>query len=75
MRCVAAFNCMHNHRRMAKALRETQVVIRISAPLRDELTVAALQEGRTLAGFVRRQLVDLCAQRMVERNTDATVSQ
>jgi len=66
---------MHNHRRMAKALRETKVVIRISAPLRDELTVAALQEGRTLASFVRRQLVDLCAQRMVERNTDATVSQ
>jgi hypothetical protein len=66
---------MHNHRRMPKALRETQVVIRISAPLRDELTVAALEEGRTLAGFVRRQMVDLCARRMTEgRKSDEAVS-
>jgi len=58
---------------MAKALREKQVVIRISAPLQIELTLAALEEGRTLAGYVRRLLVDLCARRMIERTPRETV--
>lgn len=58
---------------MAKALREKQVVIRISAPLQDEIAAIAAQEGRTLAGYVRRLLVDVAAQRMTERNADATV--
>jgi hypothetical protein len=60
---------------MAKALRETQVVIRISQPLRDELAAVAAEEGRTLAGFVRRLLVDIAAQRMVEKGTPDAVSQ
>jgi hypothetical protein len=59
---------------MAKALREKQVVIRISAPLQDELAAVAAEEGRTLAGFVRRLLVDLCAQRLAERVSDEIVS-
>jgi hypothetical protein len=54
---------------MAKALRETQVVIRISQPLRDELAAVAAEEGRTLAGFVRRRLVEFAAQRMTERKS------
>ena len=52
---------------MAKSLREKQVVIRISGPLQDELAAIAAQEGRTLAGFVRKLLVDLAAQRLTER--------
>jgi hypothetical protein len=59
---------------MAKALREKQVVIRISAPLQNELAVAAQEEGRTLAGYVRRLLVDLCARRMTERTSNEAVS-
>jgi hypothetical protein len=58
---------------MAKALREKQVVIRISAPLQDELAAIAAEEGRTLAGYVRRLLVDLCARRMIERTPRETV--
>jgi hypothetical protein len=59
---------------MAKALRETQVVIRISQPLRDELAAVAAEEGRTLAGYVRRRLVDICARRLRERISENEVA-
>jgi hypothetical protein len=52
---------------MAKTSREARIIVRVSQPLQDELTAAAQEEGRTLAGFVRRYLVDLAAQRMTEK--------
>jgi hypothetical protein len=60
---------------VAKNLRENQVVIRISGPLQDEIAAVAAEEGRTLAGYVRRVLVDIAAARMIERNEDAPISQ
>ena len=52
---------------------KSQVVIRISQPLQDEITAVAAEEGRTLAGYVRRVLVDIAAARMIERNHDGAI--
>lgn len=56
---------------MTKRLRDQQIVIRISTPLRGELERAAEEESRTLAEKVRLVLVDFAASRVVEREQRA----
>jgi hypothetical protein len=55
---------------MSKSVRESQIVVSISQPLRDELAVLAAKEGRSLAGFVRRRLVELAARRLTKRKSN-----
>jgi hypothetical protein len=50
-----------------KTLRDEQMVIRLSTPLRRELELAAEQDGRPVAALARRVLVDWAAQRVVDR--------
>ena len=52
---------------MATKQRDTQVVIRIATPLRDELRLAAERDHRTVADMARQVLVTWAAQQVIDR--------
>jgi predicted DNA binding CopG/RHH family protein len=52
---------------MRKTKRERRVTVRLSDLLVDELNDEAMRDGRPLADYVRRLLVDVVAERVVRR--------
>ena len=62
---LAASGC-HIIHRMRKTKRERRVTVRLSESLVDELSAEAVQDGRPLADYVRRLLVDVVATRLTQ---------
>jgi hypothetical protein len=62
----AAFGC-HIIRNMRTTKRQRRVTVRLSDSLVDELNDEATRDGRPLADYVRRLLVDVVAERIVRR--------
>jgi len=56
---------------MRRTKRDARITIRLAEPLRQELAAEADQDGRTLAEYVRRLLVDVAVQRLAEREQEA----
>jgi hypothetical protein len=54
-----------------KTIRDEQIMIRLSSPLRRELELAAEQDARPVSALARRILVDWAQQRFAERETQA----
>ena len=53
---------------MSKNIRDDQIVVRISRPLRAALENAAMADGdRGLSGLVRKVLIDYAANHITER--------
>ena len=52
---------------MARTVRESQIVVRISGALRGELEAAAEQDSRPLGSLIRKVLVDYAVGRVDER--------
>jgi hypothetical protein len=50
---------------------EDRIVIRLAAPLREELTAAAKEAGEELSATVRRVLVEYAARRVTARGGPA----
>jgi hypothetical protein len=56
---------------MRRTRRTERVTILLAEPLRHELEVEAEENGQTLAGHVRKILVDVAARALVEREQAA----
>jgi predicted DNA binding CopG/RHH family protein len=56
---------------MRRTKRDARITIRLAEPLRQELAAEADQDGRTLAEYVRRLLVDVAVERLAEREQAA----
>jgi len=52
---------------MSKHLRDDQITLRLSRPLREELEKAAQAEGSRITGLIRKILIEHAAQRMSGR--------
>jgi hypothetical protein len=64
--CITALGDTVTHFIMARTKREQRISVRVAGPLRDELEAEAVQDGRPLADYVRRLLIDAVAARMVQ---------
>ena len=63
---LAAFGC-HIIHTMRTTKRQRRVTVRLSEPLVAELSDEAVLHGRALADYVRHLLVNIIAERVVQR--------
>lgn len=56
---------------MPKTVRDEQIVVRISGPLRSELEAAAEQDSRPLGSLIRKVLIDHAIQCRTARDQAA----